>query len=455
MKKRYILGIVCLLIFSACEEQLELKPLSSITDNKFYETDEEIESAVLSVYSGLQVLTDEAWILEGLRDDNAYPSSLEGTYGFVDNFSDDESSPFSASYWTSAYDVIARANTVLKYVGNVTDDGLRSQLEGEAKFLRAYTYFKLVRLFGNVPLVLETIQYDDAEKFSNSTPSEIYTAIEADLKDAISMLPEKYASSEAGRATQFAAKGILAKVLITMGGKEVEAKQLLSDIIGSGQFSLMDNYKEVFESEQNKEVIFAVRYAAQNGEHQTFSYTFSANGFFGGVRPSQELMDIYEDNDVRFEASAAYDEAKEKWIINKFNSLNTPEMSGVDWIALRYADILLLYAELANELSPMDAQATQYLNEIRERAGLAPVTVASQAELRDAIRDERRVELAFEGHRWFDLLRYGNAVNIMRTHLEGEGISALIEDYKLLYAIPRSEILLSKGKLVQNPGYQQ
>ncbi|PWJ44755.1 RagB/SusD family nutrient uptake outer membrane protein [Sediminitomix flava] len=452
MKKTYIY-LLCSMLgtfgMTSCEEQLDLTPYSTIGENNFFENEDEIEAAVVGTYSALQDLTNIAWTMEGVVDDNSSPGS-EGSYGDLDKFTNDPSTSFMNDYWGLSYSVISRANMVLANVDLIEDEAKRNALKAEVLFLRSYAYHNLVQLFGNVPLVTNVIAFDDYSFFDNVAASDIYEQIKVDLLFATENLPSSYGGDAEGRATKWAAKGIYAKVLLSSGDKS-GAMQQLKDIIDSGEFSLMDDYASIFSSEMNQEVIFSTRYDAGNGEHQTFSYTFSSKGVFGGVKVTSEFLNIHEDGDLRAAASMAEDNGKV--IINKYNSVGSIEQSGVDFVILRYADVLLLYAELANQATALDPMAIQYVNDIRDRAGLAALTFESQTQLDAAIALERRIELAFENHRWFDLLRYGNAIEVMKEHLAAEGIDSPISAHNLLFPIPQVQITLSRGQLVQNPGY--
>ncbi|BDC98548.1 RagB/SusD family nutrient uptake outer membrane protein [Persicobacter psychrovividus] len=434
---------------SSCSDFLTLTPPSSIGENNFFENTEEVESAVIGVYDGLQELTNIAWSIEGIVDDNTFPGT-EGFYAEMNAFTFDPFTGFFYDYWRICYSTINRANMVLENIEVVEEGAKRDQLKGEVLFIRAYVYHQMVQIYGSSPLILKTIGHADYAEMANTPEADIYAQVIADLKEAATLLPDSYSSDELGRATAWSAKGILAKAYLS-SGDDVSAKTLLKEIMDSGNFKLQENYKEVFEVEMNNEILFAVRYVASDNEHQTFSYTFSSKGEFGGVMATTDILNTYEDGDLRKDASVGEDGGK--MVVDKYNSVGiSNEQSGVDWVALRYADVILLYAELlANE--GMNTEAVDIVNQIRTRAGLAPKTFATQQELIDGIALERRLELAFEGHRWFDLKRYGNAIETIKAYLESENITTPISDHHLLFPIPNREINLADGNLRQNDGY--
>ncbi|GJM64133.1 RagB/SusD family nutrient uptake outer membrane protein [Persicobacter diffluens] len=451
MKLKYIFFSFLLMGgLTACSDFLELTPPNSIGENNFFESPEEVESAVMGVYSNLQDLTDIAWSIEGIVDDNAYPGN-EGFYAEMNTFSFDPFTGLFYEYWRLSYAAISNANLVLANMDAVADETLKEQLQAEVLFLRAYIYHQLVQLYGSAPLILTPISHDDYGAMRNTPVADVYAQIIADLKLAVNQLPASRPSEDAGRVTQWAAKGILAKAYLS-GGNKLDAQSTLKDIIDNGGFGLMEHYAEIFSVEMNKEILFAVRYSASDNEHQTFSYTFSPKGEFGGVMATENLLNSYEPGDIRKDISSGDDGGQR--IINKYQSIGiSTEQSGVDWVALRYADILLLYAELANESNPLDTDAISYLNLVRGRASLPELTFSTQQELADAIAQERRVELAFENHRWFDLKRYGNAVETIDAYLKEAELPSNIKAHHLLFPFPNREINLAEGSLMQNDGY--
>ncbi|ANQ50020.1 RagB/SusD family nutrient uptake outer membrane protein [Flammeovirga sp. MY04] len=438
---------------TSCESFLDLTPPTTIGENNFFETNDEIESATIGIYAGLQEFTNQAWAIDGICDDNTFPGT-EGFYNQMNTFTFNTFTGFFYDYYRLSYMTINRANMVLEHVDKVTEENLRNQLKGEALFLRAYLYHQLVQAYGHVPLVLTPIAHDDYTAMRNDkTVAEIYTQISADLEMAIPLLPASYNGSDLGRATSWAAKGILAKVRMNTDNNS-GAKLLLEDIINNGPFSLQEDYKSIFENEMNSEILFAVRYSAGNNEHQTFSYEFSARGTFGGVQATQSYLDLFDATDIRKDASSGEDQGK--IVVDKYSSVGADaEQSGVDWVVLRLADVKLLYAEILNEEGNQQG-AVDIINEIRTRAKASVVTATTPAEVAEAVALERRLELAFEGHRWQDLKRYGmpyamDAINAYYLYDDINGGD--IQELHKIFPLPQREVNVSQGAIIQNEGY--
>jgi tetratricopeptide (TPR) repeat protein len=354
---------------------------------------------------------------------------------------------------------------------------------GEAYFLRAHYYFILARYFGDVPLVTKPLSSDDDLFPARNPVSDIYDLIISDLKNAITLLPQKstYSQKDMGRASKGAAYGILAKVYLTLGNYQ-EAVNMATQVEGLG-YSLNPNYADNFniENENSQESIFEVQYASDGGysfwdnENQAswaspFMGPRGANfvgGGYGWNQPTQEFMNQYEDGDARkdittlyqgcpsfdgkdYESSYSYTGYNVRKFLVPLSIVPSYDNSPLNFPVLRYADVLLMKAEALNELG-QTSQAETYLNRIRNRAGLSNIqTGLSQNDFRDAVLKERRLELAFEGQRWFDLIRVENGQYGL-DFLHSIGKSNASQKH-LLFPVPQIEIDRNP-KLTQNPGY--
>ncbi|AEV33183.1 RagB/SusD family nutrient uptake outer membrane protein [Owenweeksia hongkongensis] len=449
---KYItLGLI-LAVSASCEKFLELEPESELTAEGYYEDAEQIESGLYACYDGLQQTIQIEFILTEMRSDNGTTVLNEGGFGQLDKFNDATTNNYTLNYWQLSYNTIMRANTVLKYLDVVTDAGQRSSFEGEARLIRAINYFNLVRLYGAVPLVDDVILSSEDEFFKRVDEATIYNFIKSDLQFAAQSLP---ATSDAGRPNLYTAMTLLGKVHLTL--KEYsDAKIQLGNVINMGGYALEPNYEDVFSisNELNDEIIMAIEFKENsNGEGQSFSHEMTIQGEFGGLNnPTTDFIN----------SAAAEDSIRTSFLITndspplcgKYLSSANPLDAGNDWPLLRYADVLLMYGEAENELNGPTQDALDYLNETRNRAGLSSLTttdITTADEYRTAMEEERRYELAFENHRWFDLLRTGRAFDVMNAQGATEGFS--VPTYRLLYPIPQREIDVSNGLLTQNSGY--
>lgn len=345
--------------------------------------------------------------------------------------------------------------------------------------MRAYFYFKLVRWFGDVPLILEPLEPAEYQQ-ARSPAGEVHAQIEQDLMDAINSLPPRaqYASADLGRVSQGTAEGLLAKVYLTQGDFAAAETHALG-VINSGEYSLLERYADNFlpVGENSIESLFEVQATAleTGGAGSQYNEVQGVRGTpnlgWGFNRPSDDLILAYEPGDPRREATILYPgevlpdgsarvEDNPNIVNERFNQKAwVPAHSGGNGNGpgniriLRYADVLLIAAEALNE-NGQAAQALTYLNAVRERArqglnGILPdITETDQAALREIIWHERRVELAMEQQRWFDLQRQGRAGDVLRA-LD----KAFVDNKHELLPIPQTEIDLSGGQLLQNQGY--
>tara|TARA_R110002096_G_scaffold11066_2_gene41284 strand:- start:2710 stop:4143 length:1434 start_codon:yes stop_codon:yes gene_type:complete len=476
--KKYIIYILTLLAGTSCSDFLELQPEHQISDGSFYKNANDFETALIGSYSSLQNLYDANLVYVGeLTTDNA---EIQWTTPSISEVELDEvnftpSNGFLNSIWQISFNLVSQSNNILSRIDDV-DMGtqIRNQIKGEALFLRAFGYFNLVRTFGPVPIVDiafrspgEIAAYDMTRK-----PEEaVYQIIEADLNQATSLLTgvEELGKS---RASSAAAMTLLGKVYLTRMDYS-NAETALKGVVESSAFSLESDYKRLFTNgnDELSESIFEIKYMSGNlGVGNGFSSTFTPARFdmdifpnqmqgSGRILPTPEMSEAYEAGDLRRPASIG-DSVRvisggyEKELYGlKFVDFTTGVQGdgGINFTALRYADVLLMYAEALNQNGKQD-EAMVYLNMVRERAGLTEVSGLDQAALTAALAQERRVELFLEGHRWFDLVRTGKLLTEMNAYFERNNLNFEVQAYKTIMPIPLREIDINPS-LGQNTGY--
>jgi starch-binding outer membrane protein, SusD/RagB family len=477
-------GAFVILTGSACNPDfLDLAPISQLNGNNFYKTPEDMKNALTAVYGSLQSggqYYSSLHIIGELRSDNTEITNpaAGADQQAVDDFTNVPVTSISSNTWNAHYQGIQAANILIDKIQAVTMDAtLKSRYVGEAKFLRGLMYFNLVRIFGDVPLVTTVINNpQEGYTFGRETADKVYEQIITDLLEAEGALPFTYTGPDIGRATKGAAMSLLGKVYLTRKQWTLAAEKLKQVIDASAQtkYLLRPTYAAVFgaANENTSESIFEVQFkGGANGEGSPFSNQFAPIGSgtavvsignpLGQNIPTAEMYQSYESGDLRRDVSMATaytlngNSVKHNYIL-KYRSTPAANLdSDVNWIVLRYADVLLMYTEALNEIGyAADGPAFGFLNQIRKRAGLqdlsssntnAALRVSSQAEFRLAVEKERRSELAFEGHRWFDLIRTGRATQVMAS----KGMQA----HQALFPVPQSQIDINPGMMTQNPGY--
>lgn len=477
-------GLVAL---SCTEDFLDKSPKAQLTEDSFFQTPEHATQSVNAVYNYLRNFNVHVFSYIGVTDiasDDAEKGSVPGDAGFLQDINDftfDANNTASAGIWGGYYKGIFRANQVIQNVPTIEmDEGLKNRLTGEARFLRAYFYFFLVRVYGGVPIIDHPLKPSEYQQARNSK-EEVYAFIRQDLDFAIAHLPAKseYAPEDLGRATKGAAQAYLAKVHLFEGNFQGAYDQATA-VINSNEYALYPDYLEIFrqEGEHSSESIFEVSAVAleQGGGGHQFNEVQgirgNPNNGWGFNSPSDDLDAAYEDGDPRREATIIFDgqtlpngdvvEADQNMGANiKFSGkayvpVRPPSgygNSGANIRLMRYADILLIASEAANEMENTSI-TLDYLNQVRERARqgdtnvLPSVTTTNQEELRMAIYHERRVELAMEQHRYFDLVRQDRAQEVFAKL----GITWVPGKHEV-FPLPQSEIDISEGVLKQNPNY--
>lgn len=458
MKKHVYLCLLAILALPSCTNDFfDLDPADKVVIDKVFHTANDYNLAVIACYAKLQSQVNFYTECCEYRSDNLYLSApTSGTQDRydIDQFAEVPSNGILDDYWANFNNNIYRCNMVLDRIDGATfDESLKKQYKGEALFIRALNYFNMYRVWGGVPVARQVLNVAEALQTKRATDEEMYTYIAGDLQSILdeNMLPASYSGDDIGRATSGAAMALLGKVHLTFH-KWQEASNILSQL--RGQYELLPNVEDVFdvENKMNREIIFAVRFNKEvDGEGH--GYWFSTTNLTDNTNQSEDLINCYETNDARKALITYVQAANNVCLMPKFMDTrsSTFNVVGNDQILLRYADVLLMYAEALNELqydaSPSSA-ALSCLNEVRTRAGINALSagdVPNKESFRKAILDERQREFPYEGQRWFDLVRMGYAQEIMG-----------IQDYQLLFPIPQNEMekVGNPEILWQNPGYE-
>ncbi|WP_347158662.1 RagB/SusD family nutrient uptake outer membrane protein [Pontibacter chitinilyticus] len=485
--KRNILALAGILsiggLYSCSESFLDVAPEGQTPSENFFTNQAQAIQAVSSIYGNLKGFNVIAfpWLaVTTIASDNAEKGSVPGDAGFLDTFDDFTLTSTEGQlngFWEGQYQGINLANQVISNVPLINmDENLKARLIAEAKFLRAFHYFNLVRTFGGVPLRTSVPVGDEEEtpeqlNPARATKEEVYNQIVSDLQEAINVLPANYDAANIGRATKAAALTLLAKVQLYQKNWN-EVLSLTQQVMGMG-FALTPNYHDIFTiaGENNAESIFEIQAQTFPGNCGAANSQWAEvqgvrNQFgWGFVEPTEDLVNAFEEGDERLDATILFrgeetaegDKITESAPNPRYNqkayvpSYVTQECGyGRDQNIhiLRYAEVLLMHAEAANELGQTQ-EALNALNMVRNRAGLADVTTTDQQELRQIIWHERRVELALEnGDRFFDLVRQGRAAEVLQALGKH-----FVEGKNEIYPIPQRQIDLSGGVLTQNPGY--
>ena len=488
-------------MFSGCKKFLDRKPLSATVDDLQVGA---LDGQVLGLYGAIRSSKSDPycgdgfenipWVaMNGFRSDDAEIVADPGASAWhqtYDNFSYTKDDWGAGMYWDKHYIFIGLCNDALDLAakGNYTDPASLINI-AEAKFFRAYAYFDLVRTYGDVPKIDFKITNPAAGNVAKSPAATIYALIDADLTYAEQYLPLNWPAKFAGRLTTGAAKSMHAKALLYRQ-QWAQALSLCQQVISSGQYSLYTPYYKIFkkEGELCPESIFEIQASKTAGDGDIY---WSRLGQCQGVRggsgawdlgwgwntPTASLVGAYEAGDVRKDATILFSNQSDggsnsggygltlpnlsnalywnKKVYNNYNDylsagLGTPNNEAQNtWInhrVLRYADVLLMAAEAANEVggAPNQAAAVGWINQIRSRAGLGNIAFVSQTHLRDAVKKERRLEFAMEYERFFDLVRWGDAVSVL-------GPLNYVHKNRF-YPIPTTA-LNANPNLVQNPDY--
>lgn len=453
--KKITILLMVILFHTSCEDKLDLAPISSISSDVFFEDAKSVEAGVIAIYDGLRPIPMFEYALTEMRSDNTTANKGEGVWGDFVHMNVQSTNAVVAAYWSNNYNVIFRANLVLGNLELVTDATKKSIYEGEAKFIRAWAYFNLVRAFGGVPLADKVLSPTEAISLARSTETEIMDFIISDLVLAKDKLPNRAATAE-GRATTGAAQALLAKVYLTRKDY-ASAKTILDVLVTSTEYSLMTNYRDVFYVERNKEIVFGVQYIGDNALYsQSFSREMTGAGTNRGLNYiTADFLSVLDPADVKRKAvlvSPANPNEVGKFISNSSNATQ----SGNDWIVLRWADVLLMHAEAILGTTPATSNidAIGAYNKVRVRAGMSTLPTDGSGSLnKEMLLHERRIELAFENHRLYDLIRFDVATTVMAAFGETPEGDFTFTTTDLLLPVPNAEISTTFGAIKQNPGY--
>lgn len=543
MKKYLSIVAAALLMgsFSSCSDFLDRYPLEELSDESFWKTEKDAEMAVSNLYNVLPT-----WdVDEAINSDDA----VHGIKWAAGNQSKGVYDP--ADYgWSGEYGYIRQANLVLEKIQemDLSEDAYK-KLEGQARFFRAYTYFTLIRSFGAVPYIDKPLELTDVENITRTPKDEVYAKVMEDFDIAIANLPVQWDEANSGRITKGAAMAMKARAALYYNNWETAMTEA-KNVMDLGQYELYDKdntgrYKELFweVADGCDEFILSVQFNAPTRTHYLIGWECFPTLGWGGLNPTQSLVDAFEDingapitseasvydptnpfanRDPRLEVNVLHDGEtmygvtikvaplsssgntgigqhgdatatgyyQQKWLDPSIDPQSTGWDMGKDWVVIRYAEVLLTYAEAKNELSPLDPSAFDAVNQVRRRVGMPdlqntdptkPTYCGTQDDLRKRIWNEWRVEFALEGgKRQWDIRRWGIAKDVLNAPFEGlrytlvddpnapkgdNGKKCILyvgeplklagshyEDHNYLLPIPQTEIDLNP-KLEQNPGY--
>lgn len=478
MKINNLLSICCLsfvlfLTTGCVEEFLTREPISDLTEGNFFQTGADAEAALVAAYDSFQ---NEFYIFDRFTNgdvisDNCYAGGDNPNNFQLDQFTLVPTNANVERDWSYLYEGISRASAVLDNIGDIESPDFtnerREEMLGEASFLRAMHYFHLVNLYGGVPLVLQKVNSTDPEEVNvpRSTEAEVYEGIISDLRFALSRVPEEYPGDDQ-RVTKGAVNALLAKAYTHQPTPDWANVKIHADaVINSGRYSLLPIFRDLWngQNENSAESLFEVQYIggtneANWGPQLWLPPSITNDNWRKFNTPSKDLIAAFnEENDnIRLGGSIIF-ENNLPWQDPDYPSGNIPfpykQNLANGWsspnnlILLRLADIILLAAEAETELNNLGA-AADLLNQVRERVNLPAFTTGNIDEMRDKIATERRLELAFEGHRWYDLKRIGKAVEVMNNLNRDYNVTAT----HLLWPIPQAE-MDRNPTLEQNPGF--
>lgn len=505
-----ILGAL-LIVFSSCHKDLDQKPLSNATTETFFENQNDFIYAINGLYAvALRGNTlgnsygyaDRLMNLGETRSDNLYAitdgaRTWEGINGFHTSIANNQ---YVAEAWVNNYDAIAKANLILEQASLKSSvfltDSIKVDIEAQAKFLRAFCYFDLVRWFGKVPLIDRTIGVEESRSIGRSPVADVYNLIISDLQFAEQNLIGKNAAVNTGRVTKWAAKGILAQVYMARSGPTYgiegpglgvnewnKAYALLNEIATEGlsnkgeALSLLPKYTDLFMTENNKEVVMDVQYmSGADGIGASFVWVLTPDAYFQSISLSSQgsnyqrpiatgFRESFDPKDLRLKASIADSFRYNNTLYDNYSfyikyvdkaRYGTGRTNwGVNFVVLRLTDVLMLRAECTlRGGGGSQTEVDDIVKKVRERAGDSSVVTGINL---DQLFTERQKEFCAEGTRWFDLQRSGNLVTIMNAfRLAEDAFNNRIQpitNNSVIYPVPSSQIQVAPGLYTQNPGY--
>ncbi|MFV0248503.1 MAG: RagB/SusD family nutrient uptake outer membrane protein [Tenacibaculum sp.] len=457
---KQIIYILYAILFTGCSENFtDLAPISNRNEVDFYNSVDDFKVAINASYSGLQstgIYGRGYWTMFEMRSDNT-DQGLDATglarqYTEINSFTEDALNEQITAAWIESYRVIANCNTVLDRIRFVDmDAAVKNSIIGEALFIRSLIYYHMSIGFGNIPLQLSP--YISGDELVQVDQNTVLEQLVTDLSIAEDFLPVSYLGSEIGKATKGAAASLLAKVLLTLGDNSA-AEQVLRRIIANYKYELLPDYADLWgvANENNTESIFEVQYISGGiGQGSLFTNDFSPStnlqtgSGFGRNRPTISMLEAYEEGDLRYDVSMgdSYINSEgntvEARYIKKYHSdLAIENDSDINFVVFRYADILLMLAEALGETD----ESYNLINKVRNRAGLADIGISTPGTFKEKLLHERRVELAFENHRWSDLKRFGMLEKV-------QGAEPLITQIREFFYIPQREMDINPN-FVQN-----
>jgi hypothetical protein len=505
MKNRFIITtiFVTALFLGACKKTLDLNPLDQIATSTFYKSKGDFDQALAAVYASMQ--PEEFSVGIGFRDcftDNGYNQFNSGSSkDFVQGNFNPNTGGYETGIYNDSYTGIGRVNLFLQNLGNYKgadiSDAQRKIYEGEVRFIRAYFYLQLYTIYGDVPLVVQPLDLSN-QKQPKVPAAQILTQITTDLDYSIANLSANAYYANGGHAAASSAKALKARALIfaaygATGTPDpailTQVRDLCTDLMA--QYKLSTNFEDVFRDatqKGNTEIIFSINFLSPNNTAPWDLYY----GDYDACAPLQNMVDAFECTDGLPYGTSPLTDTKDQFnnrdsrlrktvyrdsvdfgngkvyhpsnlrptgygTIKFLEPNNMPygfsTLSQQDAVVLRLGEVLLMYAEAQNEIAGPDATVYKAMTDLRARVGMPPYPAGyTQAQMRDRIRHERRIELAFEGLRHFDLLRWhiaGPVLNAVKTSL----INYHFEDKFYKWPLPQTEIDKSGGVLVQNPNY--
>lgn len=482
--KCILLAIAAIAIFaiSSCSKLLDKMPVTQVvtkTDTTSI-TATDAENLIAGCYDaesgyayGLEFNVLDRITNGDVRSDNCYAGGDNPDNISIDLFTDNALNGNIARDWSDAYGIIGVLNIAIAQVENCTDPALsqtrKNQILGEARFMRAFTYFDLVRLYGRVPIMIKPVNQTNSESLIKSTlvpqssVDSVYQAILNDLWFARQNVQNDNVPPNKMIVTKGAVNSILAKVYATMSPQNWDSVAYYCDQV-IPDYALVSNYNYLWDNQHknNSEAIWEFNYVGYSVVGNWIPSQFIGAGWKKFETPTNDLVNDFEaEHDiVRMNASISfvnYGWADPYWkdvnnypIVSKYND---PNNGTNDFYQIRLADILLLRAKAYNELGDIN-NAAKLVDEVRTRVKLPPTTANTKDAMAAAILNERRLELAFEGQRWFDLLRTGNAISVMNAEKDGNGnnLNYNVQPYMLVYPIPQTQLDLNP-LLTQNMGY--
>lgn len=477
------LGAAAILVFS-CEDFLDKKPVSqgiavenSAGDTLLYKTADEAEAALNGAYGDFK---NEYFMLDmfvngDAQSDDAYAGADNPANFQIDDYEIEATNSNISRDWAYLYSTIGKANRVINNVDLVPDpalsEGRKQEIKGEASFIRAYANFDLVRLFGAVPLVTQEVKSISAANLDQVYPllfpqrvsqDSVYEQIIKDLEFALGTV--RTTGPDKGYATVGAVNALLAKVYATIEPHDWNKVKEYCDAVIAQGYTLLPEYDQLWDNahENSPESIFEINCYNWDTGGNWGVFMFEGTDWKKFNIPSNDLVKAFDDEGdvIRKNSSIMFQDVTGKWTDPHWPASHYPfihkyrdESGAQNFIIYRLADILLLKAEALNELGDVDG-AADLVDQVRARVSLDPVTASNQADMRVAIAKERRLELAFEGHRWYDLKRTGRAIEVINSAIDESGQPAgyNLTEEKLVWPIPQSE-RDKNTKLTQNPGY--